>query len=68
MKTDNRQAPARDRAILRGKIAQRSARVHLEAIRLFHVWKRKSTDGNLQNHLKTLRRLDRLQTVERRLA
>lgn len=56
------------RAILRGKVAQRSARVFLVAQRLFYVWRHKPTEQNLARYTKTLRRLDQLQTTERRLA
>lgn len=53
---------------LRGRILQRAAKIHLESIRLFHIWRQGRSDGDLSRYIKTLRRLEVLKQAERSLA
>lgn len=56
------------RAKLRGVISRRFARVYLEGLRQLHIWRHDGGDEALRGYVKTLRRCDRLQAVERSLA
>ena len=53
---------------LRGRLAQRMAKVHLESIRLFRAYRESGSDQDLERYVKALRRCQRLQNADRRLA
>lgn len=53
---------------LRGVISRRFGKVYLEAERMFQVWRQERDYSALGSYLAKLRRCDRLQAMERRLA
>ena len=60
--------PVPQRLRMRGIIARRFAKAFLESQRLFYVWKQRQDTDTMHQYVKTLRRCDMLQELERGIA